>query len=220
MSTWTATRCRVTDRARVLATTGYHPADLDLEAARALLEEAGWEQRATLPVRVRLGSEFRITIRTDNDPVRAAIAEEIARQLEPLGIRANVATTSFSVLRRDYLQERRYEAALTGWQQGIDPDPYFGWHSSQMGSAGLNIANYSDAVADRLIEEARRQNGPAVRSDMYIQFQEIWQRNAPSAVIAYPGYVYLQRDTIDPSLPAMVSARSLRFIDIHLWRRS
>lgn len=194
--------------------------DDPLEAARALLDDAGWEPHPTTGIRVRLGSEFRFTIRTDNNTERLAVAQLIAQQLEPLGIRANVASTSFAVLRRDFLQERRYEAAVAGWDQGLDPDPYFAWHSSQMGTAGLNIANYSDPIADRLIEEARQRSSAEVRLDMYHQFQEIWHRFAPSVVVAYPRYTYIQSDGIDSDIPEFLPAAHLRFTNIHDWRRT
>ncbi len=196
------------------------PPSTALDAAAELLDEAGWELHATSGTRVRLGSEFRLTIRTDTDPRRLAVAQAIAAQLEPLGIRANVASTSFPVLRRDFLQERRYEVAVAGWDQGADPDPYFAWHSSQMGTAGLNIANYSDPVADRLIEEARRTADMSVREDMYYQFQEIWDRTAPSIVIAYPRFTYIRSDRIEGGVPGFLPAPHLRFTNIHEWRRS
>ena len=67
---------------------------LEFREALELLAEAGWHRSPTTGVLIREGSEFRLTIRTDNDPTRVALAGEIARQLEPLGIRATVASTS------------------------------------------------------------------------------------------------------------------------------
>ena len=53
----------------------------DLDSARALLAEAGWTPHPTSGILINSGQEFRFTIRTDNDPARVAVAEEIARQL-------------------------------------------------------------------------------------------------------------------------------------------
>jgi peptide/nickel transport system substrate-binding protein len=148
-----------------------------------------------------------------------AVANEIARQLEPLGIRATVASTTFSVLRRDFLQERKYDAALAGWDQGPDPDPYFGWHSSQTGTAGLNLANYSDVVADSLIAKGRTTTDREVRKDAYRQFQEVWSEQAPSVVIAYPRYTYVHSAAVKiPPLGILFSA-ALRFSEVHRWKQ-
>jgi len=191
----------------------------DLERAQELLAAAGWRPHPTTGSLVKEGAEFRITIRTDNDPVRIAVAEAIARQLDEIGIRATVASTTFAVLRRDFLQQRRYEAALAGWHQGADPDPYFAWHSTQMGTAGLNIANFSDAVVDRLIETARTSLDGNIRTDMYRQLQEVWQEGVPSAIICYPRYTYLIRSGIDAKVPDLLAAPSERFAFISEWSR-
>jgi peptide/nickel transport system substrate-binding protein len=197
----------------------YDEAAPDGAQARQLLDEAGWKPHPTTGILVKEGQEFRFTIRTDNDPVRVAVANEIARQLEPLGIRATVASTTFSVLRRDFLQERKYDAALAGWDQGPDPDPYFGWHSSQTGTAGLNLANYSDIVADSLIAKGRTSTEIDVRKDAYRQLQEVWDEQAPSVIVAYPRYIYVHPDSLKmPPLGVLFSA-SLRFADIYRWKQ-
>ncbi len=196
----------------------YDQPDANIQEAKKLLKEAGWEPHPTTGILLKDGGEFRFTIRTDNDPTRVAIAAEIARQLEPLGIRATVASTTFSVLRRDFLQERKYDAAITGWAQGTDPDPYSGWHSSQMGPAGLNLANFSDAVADELIAKGRTTNDVDVRKDVYKQFQEVWSELEPSIVIAYPRYLYIHTDALSGLNLGVLFNGSLRFADVYKWR--
>ena len=189
----------------------------DLVKARALLTQAGWIAQPTTGILVKAGQEFRFTIRTDDDPTRVAAANEIARQLEQIGIRATVASTTFSVLRRDFLQDRKYDAALAVWDQGPDPDPYFGWHSSQTGQAGLNLANYASAVADDLIAKGRTTNDIVVRKDVYSQFQQIWSQTAPSVVIAYPRYLYVHTSNLQGMDLGVLFNGSLRFADVYKW---
>jgi ABC-type transport system substrate-binding protein len=88
-----------------------------------------------------------------------------------------------------------------------------------MGTAGLNIANYSDPIGDRLIEEGRRRSSHEIRVDMYQQFQEIWARSAPSVILAYPRYTYIQSADIEAVVPAFLPAAHLRFLNIHEWDR-
>lgn len=191
----------------------------NLTDARLLLEEAGWVANATSGILARQGSEFRFTIRVDNDPVRVAVAEQIASQLEPLGIRASVVSTTFSVLRRDFLQERNYEAAVAAWEQGPDPDLYFGWHSSQLGSAGLNLANFEDAVMDELISRGRVSIDENTRLDSYAQIQEVWQVLAPGVVVAYRTYQYVHTEALQDVSSGVLFTASSRFVDVHKWRR-
>ncbi len=187
--------------------------------ARKLLEVAGWKANPSTGILTKEGQEFRFTIRTDNDPLRVAVAGEVAKQLEALGIRATVASTTFSVLRRDFLQERKYDAAVAGWDQGADPDPYFGWHSSQLGTAGLNIANFGDVVVDELIARARTTNDSEVRKELYRQFQEKWEELTPSVVVAYPRYLYVHSDGLKGLLDGVLSTPSQRFYDVHTWTK-
>lgn len=196
----------------------YDHTEVNIAQAKQLLKDAGWNPSPTTGILVREGGEFRFTIRVDNDPVRMAIASEVARQLDPLGIKATVASTTFSVLRRDFLQERKYDAAIAGWDQGADPDPYFGWHSSQMGTAGLNLANFADIVADSLISQGRTSQDIEVRKDAYRQFQEVWAELEPSVVLAYPRYIYVHPDSLEGVPEGVVFSPSLRFADVHKWR--
>ena len=190
----------------------------DPEAASELLAEAGWLRHPTTGILVRQGSEFRLTIRTDNDPLRVALAREIARQLEPIGIRATVASTSFTVLNRDFLIPRTYDAALAGWDQGPDPDPYLAWHSSQAEHPGANIANYGGIIIDALLERGRTSLNPIVRLEFYTQFQELWRREAPSVVLAYPHIRYLRAATVESPPIGVLFCPADRFLNVHQWR--
>jgi peptide/nickel transport system substrate-binding protein len=191
---------------------------VNLTEARQLLQEVGWVPHPTTGILAREGQEFRFTIRTDDAPDRVALAKAVARQLEPLGIRATVASTTFSVLRRDFLQERRYEAAVVMWDQGPDPDLYFGWHSSQLGAAGLNLANFEDAVMDELIARGRTSHDVEVRRDAYRQVQEVWQGIQPSVVLLATGAVVVRPGWLDEAEPGVFFTSASRFTDVHRWQ--
>jgi len=195
----------------------YDQVELNRSEARTLLQDAGWQPAPSTGILTREGQEFRFTIRVDNDPARLAAAGEIASQLEGLGIRVSVASTTFSVLRRDYLEPRRFEAAISVWDQGPDPDPYFAWHSSQLGSAGLNFANYENTIADELIAQGRMTNDLDIRRDSYRQFQEIWQTQSPSVVLVYPRLAYAHPDGLDGLTTGLAFFGASRFADIQKW---
>ena len=190
----------------------------DTDAAIELLEQAGWYRSPTKGVLIRQGSEFRLTIRTDNDPQHLALAREIARQLEPIGIRATVASTSFTVLHRDFLTPRTYDAALAGWDQGPDPDPYLAWHSSQVVHPGSNVANYGSIVIDALLERGRTTSSVLIRLDAYQQIQDLWQREAPSVILAYPRIRYVLSTSVTAPPFGVLFTPADRFLNVHLWR--
>ncbi|MFQ5473361.1 MAG: ABC transporter substrate-binding protein, partial [Dehalococcoidia bacterium] len=62
----------------------------DTGEAENLLDEAGWELADGSEVRARNETELRISIMTDQDPIRGAVAEAIANQLAQIGIAATV----------------------------------------------------------------------------------------------------------------------------------
>lgn len=191
--------------------------ETNLEEARELLLLAGWQPHPTTGILVSRGAEFRFTIRTDSDPTRVAIATNIKEQLEPLGILVNVASTTFAVLRRDFLQERNYQAAVAGWDQGPEPDPYPAWHSSQATELGGNIANYADVVSDRLIQAGRTSLDIGVRLDSYNQFQDVWQEETPSIILAYPQYAFVYWSTLTTTDFGVLFTPADRFAEIHRW---
>ncbi len=196
----------------------YDSAGPDTTRARALLAEAGWQSAPGTGILVKEGSEFRFTIRTDNDPTRIALANLIAGQLEAIGLRVTVASTSFSVLRRDFLQQRQYDAALVLWDQGPDPDPYAAWHSSQTGPDGLNIANFGDLVIDSLIAQGRTDADIEVRREAYRQLQELWPRLSPGVILAYPRYAYVHSRDLESGRIGVLFSAAHRFADIARWK--
>ena len=195
----------------------YDLPEQNISQARVLLAEAGWAPASGTGILTREGQEFRFTIRVDNDPVRFAIANRISSQLTTLGIRASVSSTTFTVLNLDFLVPRRYEAALATWDQGPDPDLYFGWHSSQMGTAGLNLANFEDPVVDQLITEGRTSGDPEIRKDSYRQLQEVWQDLVPGVVIAYPHSVYAFPQPIEGLERTVLFTSASRFTNVQEW---
>ncbi|MGK2965274.1 MAG: ABC transporter substrate-binding protein [Tepidiformaceae bacterium] len=189
--------------------------DRDLEEARDVLAEAGWEPGAN-GVLTKAGTELRFTIRTDDDPARRAVASTIAAQLEDVGIRASVQSMAFSVLLRDFLQQRQYDAAVVLWDQGADPDPY-SWHSAEVGPDGRNIANTQSFLLDSLIGEARTTTDEAVRLDYYSQLQQVWQSEMPSVIVAYPRYLYVQSGSVERDPLGILFTAAERFAQIFRW---
>lgn len=187
------------------------------DQAAALLDQAGWALGPN-GIRLRAGQEFRFTIRTDDNPVRVAVADAIARQLGEVGVRAEVVSTTYSVLLRDFLRQRRYDAAVVLWDQGPDPDMY-AWHSAERGPDGRNLANVEEFVLDALIEEARRSTSPEERADYYQQIQEVWPRYTPSVILAYPQFTYVQDGAVSHDDFGVLSDAAERFATISGWNR-
>ncbi len=189
----------------------------DVGLARTILENDGWVLPDGSNVREKNNTELRISLITDEDALRGAIADAIADQLADAGINATVARQPSSDLVRDFLIPRQYQAAIFGWDPGADPDPYPAWHSSQTINNGRNISAYTSDDADKLVEEARRTFDIAKRKDLYGQFQEQFLRDVPSIPLYVPLFAYFVSDRVNGVDPGVLFNPASRFRNVYEW---
>ena len=179
----------------------------DPEAAKQMLDQAGWKAPAPGQPRAKEGQKLSFTLVTNSSGERPLVAKLVADQLRAVGFDVQVNTTALSSfdLQRTYLETHRFDAAIFGWDKLLgDPDPYILWHSTQA-DGGYNFTNFRDSEADQLLENGRRATNPTERKLLYNQFQDLFASEAPAAVLYYPRYVVaiakgvngVQADTID-----------------------
>jgi peptide/nickel transport system substrate-binding protein len=189
----------------------------DVGQARGILEADGWVLPANSTVREKNGTELRISLITDEDALRGAIADAIAAQLADAGINATVVRQPSDDLVRDFLIPRQYQAAIFGWDPGADPDPYPAWHSSQTINNGRNIAAYTSDDADKLVEEARRTFDVTKRKDLYGQFQALFLKDVPSIPLYVPLYTYFVSSKVSSVDPGVLFSPASRFRNVYQW---
>jgi peptide/nickel transport system substrate-binding protein len=166
----------------------------------------------------RDGQPLAFTLLTNSDPQREALAAGIARQLERWGVQVAVESLSAAELLQRHLQPRRYQAAIFGWEAAADPDPYAGWHASQVAAHGRNLAGYQDAAADALLESARATLDISERRDLYARFAERFRAAGASLVLYYPERTYVHPVALEGFEEGLLFAPASRFRDVHLWR--
>ncbi|HEY6540214.1 MAG TPA: peptide ABC transporter substrate-binding protein [Ktedonobacteraceae bacterium] len=140
-----------------IAASAYDPA-----AARKLLAQAGW-----LPgpngLLTRQGKAFTLRLVTTSDnPIRAATAALIQRDLHALGINVQVSYYSLGLFfavysRGGILATGAFDLAMFGYQNSAEPDDEYGvFHSSQIPSATQpGLGNYG-RVQDPIIDQSLR----------------------------------------------------------------
>ena len=163
----------------------------DLNKAKQLLRDAGYDFRAVAPSPVEVwqkdGEALAFTLLTPDDPTRRAVAESVAAQWRELGVRVNVQPVRN--LQRDFLESRSYQVALVEVSMDGDPDPYPLWHPSQS-VRGQNYTGYNNKQAGELIETARTINDRAQRINLYTKFQEAFSEDLPAIPLYYTIYRY------------------------------
>ncbi|BAV92214.1 peptide-binding protein [Candidatus Desulfovibrio trichonymphae] len=172
-------------------TWAYHPAlspvRQNVEAAAALLAEAGFADNDGDGVLERDGRPFSFTILTNqgNDQ-RILTAEVIQNELAAVGIDARIRTVEWAAFIREFVDKGRFDAVILGWTIPQDPDIYTIWHSSQAREGGLNFTRYISSEVDALLEEARTTPDQSVRAALYRRFQEVLDREQPYCFLFVP----------------------------------
>ena len=189
----------------------------DPDDARELLDQSGWSLPEGGQVRARGGVELRLTLMTENDPLRTAVSEAIANELAEVGIAVAVVRQESAELIRDFLIPREYQAAIFGFDPGADPDPYPSWHSSQIADGGRNLAGYSSQEADELMEQARRVHGVEERKALYSRFQQTFVQDVPSILLYFPVYRYFVTDQVKGVEVGTFYTNSSRFRNVMEW---
>ncbi|MBI4354089.1 MAG: peptide-binding protein, partial [Candidatus Omnitrophica bacterium] len=163
------------------------PPPPDREAAKRLLAEAGWMDRDGDGWLDQQGSPFRFMIMTNQgNEVRRQVAELVQRQLRLLGIDASIRIVEWSTFVHEFIDKRRFEVILLGWNLSRDPDLYDLFHSSKTGPGEYNFVGYANEEVDRLLIEGRRTFDQAARQQIYHQVHRLLAEDQPYTFLYVP----------------------------------
>ncbi|WP_246943075.1 glutathione ABC transporter substrate-binding protein [Bacillus pinisoli] len=159
---------------------GLTPLAYDVEAAKALLAEAGFAEgfKTTLWV-------------NDGNKERADIAELIQAQLAPLGIEVSIEIVEWGA----FLEKTgagEHELFLLGWTT-VTADADYGlyalFHSTMVGAPG-NRSFYKNDRVDELLDLGRQEADQAKRDEAYKEVSEILVEEAPMVYLQHPDFIY------------------------------
>lgn len=151
------------------------PAGANLDAARALLDEAGWTLPEGSTIRQREGVSLAATLYVrDDDERRVLAARQLAEAGATVGMQITVEPVDFAtVLLARYAPPFDFDLLLGSWSNGAgdplfadvafyDPDDFALFHSSQLnqgasdGRSTRNFVGYSDPDYDTHAQAARQ----------------------------------------------------------------
>ncbi len=165
---------------------------LDIDAAAALLDEAGWHVDQDSGMRQKDGEPLSLTLYTLNSAEYAAVAKQLQRQWRSIGVNLSVN----SMAQRDLqtvIDERSYDLLMYGILMGLDPDQFAYWHSSQAdvrSQRRLNFSDYNSTDIDEALEAGRTRIDPELRAAKYLPFLETWKADAPAIALYRPRFTY------------------------------
>jgi len=158
---------------------GLKPRAFDLDKAKQLLKEAGYEDRdgnGVLENEAGEPFEFELVFFQDNEDTRRMVLF-----LKDLYARAGVVLipkpTEWSVM-LDLITKEDYGAITLGWTSGVETDIYQIFHSKQIES-GDNFTSYKNERLDTLIEQARGSVNEDERMPLWQEAERIMYEDQP-----------------------------------------
>ena len=166
------------------------PYDLDVEKAKSLMKEAGYEDG------------FPVEIWVDNTTIEMQGAEFLKQQLAQINIDVNVQPQeSTTIAERTSAPENETEVQMwyVNWSSGsfeADGSMRNILHSEKYPPSGYNTAFYNNAEFDKLLDDALKETDPAVIADLYAQAQAIAWEECPWMFLGNDNSIMAMRDYV------------------------
>lgn len=189
----------------------------DPDAAKALLDEAGWVDNDGDPATPRVcqnclyarevdpsfeGSPLAIKLRVpEGSEIGSQMGEFFKASLDEIGFDADFQAIDWGSAFLPELVGQTFDMALLSWSLGLPVDPDvtdFYTPAVDVPGAGFNFTSYYSAELNQILAEARVVPGcdPEVRREMYLRAQEILFNDAPY----YYMYVSEAMTAVQPNL--------------------
>ncbi len=189
-----------------------------LDEAGGILDTAGWVMDPATNLRTKKGKPLEFNLATSGNLVlNVKTAQILQNQWSKLGVKVNLLVVGPNELETQYIRPRNFDALLFSENVGADPDPFPFWHGTQAHDPGLNLSQFSNLEADKLLTEARQTIDPNIRTKDYKRFQEIINSELPAIFLARSLYIYNVPKKIQGINLDNIVTPSERFLDINHW---
>lgn len=170
---------------------GIQTVEYDPDKAVSLLKAEGYVLPASGSTRAKENQALTFEVIYVDNPTNKAIAESIQQNWTDLQINVTLKPIKSEEILPNYLEPRRYQAALVQLDltRSPDPDPYPFWHQAQA-TGGQNYSQWEDRQSSEYLEEARVTIDPEERGRLYRNFQVRFASELPALPLYYLVYTY------------------------------
>lgn len=190
-----------------------------IEAAK-FLDLAGWKVDPTNNLRVKKGKILELTIATNDNTLNNQIAGVLSKQWSFINIKVNTVNKPTKELSEEIIKPRKFDVLIFSQRVGAEPDPFVFWHSSQARDPGLNLTQFSNQEADRLIAESRVTTDNRAKVEKYARFDSIVREEVPAIFLVQNVFVYNFSSEVKNIKLEKLNEPALRFGDITNWYMS
>lgn len=196
-----------------------------ISKAKDILNKDGWKigddgflQKTTIDKKKKKTTNYlEFSISTGNAPELANSANLIKQDLENIGIKVDVKTFEIGNLNQGVIRPRKYDALLFGQIINHESDLFAFWHSSQRKDPGLNVAMYTNAKVDKILEDAFTTTDEQARIKKYAQFEDEIKKDMPAIFLYSPDFIYIISKNIQGFSIDHITTPGDRFLNSHLW---
>ncbi|MBP7006911.1 MAG: ABC transporter substrate-binding protein [Candidatus Pacebacteria bacterium] len=197
----------------------------NLKKAEETLTKGGWqkntegilEKTTTDSKKKKTTSRIEFSISTGNAPELVKSAELIQEDLRALGMIVDIKTFESGNLSQVVIRPRKYDALLFGEIINHESDLFAFWHSSQRKDPGLNVAMYTNAKVDKILEDAFVTVKEEDRVKKYLQFQDEIRKDMPAVFVYSPSFIYAVSPELNNLSIENITSPGDRFLNSYLW---
>lgn len=194
----------------------YRKDSYDQKSANEALDKAGWVKGAD-GIRTKDGKtlEFRLISTSDSEDIRAS--KEIAKELQDVGIKINLASSDPVLIQADYLRPRNFDLLFIGKNISLDPDLYSFLDSSQINDPGLNFSGFKDPAVDKFLEQIKKSKDTNFKETRYKQVQDVLGDQIPEVYLYNPIFTLAISKNVKGFEKGKISEPSDHLNDIYKW---
>jgi peptide/nickel transport system substrate-binding protein len=201
------------------------PREKILQDTQASLAKDGWikgpdgflQKTATDKKKKKTIKTLEFSISTGNAPELVKTAELIKQDLASIGMKVDLKTFEVGNLNQEVIRPRNYDALLFGEIINRESDLYAFWHSSQRKDPGLNVASYTNAKVDKLLEDGAVTLDEQGRTKKYLQFEDEIRKDVPAVFLYSPNFIYVVSENVKGLSLNHLNTPKDRFANVYLW---
>lgn len=154
------------------------PFTFDLEKAKTLLAEEGWNDKDQNGILEKNGEEFKFTLTiSSNNPRRIFAATLFKNTLKQIGIEMNIEQLELGML-IDKINNKSADAWMASWIIPIPLDLKFSWYSN-LATTPMNFPSYQNKELDDLLDKLEAKISKQQKNELYKKIENILYRDQP-----------------------------------------
>ena len=159
---------------------------------------------------------LKFTLTAIDQPQMVQVANMLKDYWQKVGVTVDIKTVGLSDI-KDIIKNRDYDALLYGEAFGSQPDLYPFWHSTQINDPGLNLSEYQNKDADKLLKDAREALDNETKAAKYEKLQDTILSDAPALFLYNPDYLYWVSEKVKGVDTTKIVDPAKRFANINNW---